>query len=145
MSKTRQILESFFDPFWDDIQGFGKVKNKGFVWEGCIFFDFQVFREKVRFGIDFGRVLGRVLGGFWTSKTEKKGGQEGSKDDVKKQGDKNREILSKPRRPAAERWAPGREDLGPKLALMNPARHSTLPLEGGGGFLSAKRSAASSP
>ena len=27
-------------------------------------FDFQAFREKVRFGIDFGRVLGRVWGGF---------------------------------------------------------------------------------
>ena len=80
MSKTRRILEPFFDPFGDDFQGFGKVKNKGFVWEGCIFFDFQVFRKEVRFGIDFGR----VLGGFWMSKTEKKGFQEGSKDDVKK-------------------------------------------------------------
>ena len=80
MSKTRQILESFFDPFWDDIQGFGKVKNKGFVWEGCIFFDFQVFRENIRFGIDFGR----VLGGFWTSKTEKKVFKRGPKTKSKK-------------------------------------------------------------
>ena len=66
------VFLSILKIFWDDIQGFGKVKNKGFVWEGCIVFDFQVFREKVRFGIDFGRVLGRVLEGFWTSKTEKK-------------------------------------------------------------------------
>ena len=45
VSKTRRILEPFFDPFWDDFQGFGKVKNKGFVWEGCIFLIFRRSRK----------------------------------------------------------------------------------------------------
>ena len=80
MSKTRQILESFFDPFWDDFQGFGKVKNKGFVWEGCTFFDFQALREKIRFCIDLGRVLGRAL----DVKNEKKGIQERFKIEAEK-------------------------------------------------------------
>ena len=61
VSKTRRILEPFFDPFWDDFQGFGKVKNKGFVWEGCIFSDYQAFREKA----DLASILGGSWGGFW--------------------------------------------------------------------------------
>ena len=93
MSKTRRILEPFFNPFWDDFQGFGKVKNKGFVWEGCIFSDYQVFREKVRFDIDFGRVLGRVLGGFWTSKTEKKAFKRDPKRKPKKKHNIDAKIL----------------------------------------------------
>ena len=112
--------------------------------------DYQVFREKVRFGIDFGRVLGRVLGGFWslwTSKKRKKAFKRGSKLKLKKYEKRKaneRENSVKRAGSAAWRWAPGREDLGPELALMSLARHSTLPLEGGGGSLSAKRSAASS-
>ena len=78
-------------------------------------------------------------------KNGKTGVQEGSEKKAEKEDQKRKKISNLGRELAAERWALEREDLGPKLALMNPARHSTLPLEGGGGSLSAKRSAASSP
>ena len=51
---------------------------------GLHFFDFQVFREKIRFCIDFGRVLGRIWEGFWTSKARKKAFKRGSKSKPKK-------------------------------------------------------------
>ena len=115
---------------------------------GLHFFDFQAFREKIRFCINLGRVLGRVWGGFWTSKTRKKAFKRGSKSKPKKDEKRKankKEYIAGRAGSAAGGWAPGREDLGAKRALMNLARHSTLPLEGGGGSLSAKRSAASSP
>ena len=87
-----------------------------------------------------GEGLGRVLG----VKNGKTGIQEGSEKKAEKEDEKRRKISNLGRELAAERRALGREDLGPELALISPARHSTLPLEGGGGSLSAKRSAASS-
>ena len=83
----------------------------------AFFEDFGRCLDKALFWSRFGRVLGRVLGGFWASKTEKQAFKRGPKTKPKnktKRDDKKREILPKGRRPAAELWVPGREDLGPK-------------------------------
>ena len=60
-----------------------------------------------------GEGFGRVLG----VKNGKTSVQEGSENKAEKEAEKNTKILPKGRELAAERWAPGREDLGPELAL----------------------------
>ena len=81
----------------------------------------------------FWRGLGEGFGGFlgliwWILRV-----QEGIKIQAEKEDQKRCENFAGDAGSAAWRWAPGREDLGPELALMSSARHSTLPLEGGGG------------
>ena len=100
MSKTRQILEPFFNPFWDDFQGFGKVKNKGFVWEGCIFLIFRRFAKRSDL------------------KNEKKVFKRGSKSKPKKDEKRKantKENYAKPAELAAGVMSSGKEELGPEL------------------------------
>ena len=70
-------------------------------------------------------------------KERKKAFKRGSKSKLKKYEKRKankKENSAKLGGLAAGVMGSGREDLGPELALISPARHSTLPLEGGGGL-----------